>query len=185
MRPVLLSALAVASLFLSCDGDKKVKPGLELLRSRPVVLKTDSMRCLVDGRDTAMSLRQDAMTFVVYTDSSVCSTCRLKNIHLWDDILEEAKVYGDALQFCFIFAPKKEDMRSFELVISTYSPECPVFVDTMGVFERSNRHIPNDESMHAFLLDRDGNVLLVGSPLDNKRVKELFHKVVRERIKNE
>lgn len=185
MRKMLLSALTVAAICLSCTGDKEVKADMELLRSRPVVLNTDSMRCLVDGRDTAMSLRQDAMTFVVYTDSSVCSTCRLKNIHLWDDILEEAKAYGDALQFCFIFAPKKEDMRSFELVISTYSPECPVFVDTTGIIERANRHIPKDEAMHAFLLDGDGDVLLVGSPLENKRVKELFHKVVRERIKNE
>ena len=184
MRGILLSALSMALACLSCNDNKALKSDMELLRSRPVVVNIDSMRCLIDGCDTVMSLRQDAMTFVVYTDSSVCSTCRLKNIHLWDDILEEAKGYGDALQFCFIFAPKKEDVKSFELVISTYSPDCPVFVDTMGIFERDNRHIPKDEALHAFLLDEDGNVLLVGSPLDNKRIDELFHKVVRERIKS-
>lgn len=177
--------LILASFCMSCDNDVDgLRHKVELLRSHPIVLNTDSMRCLMDGCDTTMSLRKDAMTFVVYTDSSICSTCRLKNIHFWDDILEKYTAYGDALQFCFIFAPNKEDMRSFELVISTYSPDCPVFVDTMGIFERDNRHIPKDEALHVFLLDKDGNVLLVGEPLGNKKIDELLHKIVSEKIKD-
>ena len=40
--------------------------------------------------------------------------------------------------------------------------------------------------MHTFLLDRDDNVLLVGNPIWNEKIEEMFWQIVEERLgKNE
>ena len=36
--------------------------------------------------------------------------------------------------------------------------------------------------LHTFLLDEDDNVILVGSPLHNRKIEEMFYKIVEERL---
>lgn len=35
---------------------------------------------------------------------------------------------------------------------------------------------------HTFLLDEDNNVLLVGNPLENKKIEEMFWQIVEEKL---
>lgn len=177
--------LFTALTCLSCGNRRRTEAQLEMLRSRPVVLSTERMRCLKDGLDTAVVHRDRALKFVVYTDSTVCASCRLRNMHLWDDFLEETAPYGDRLQLYFLFCPRTSDLRSLRIALRTYSPDCPVYVDTAHVFERANPHLPADEALHTFLLDADGTVLLAGSPLENEKINRLFHATVRKKLNGE
>ena len=36
--------------------------------------------------------------------------------------------------------------------------------------------------MHTFLLDENNNVLLVGNPLENEKIKKLFWQIVEEKL---
>lgn len=47
---------------------------------------------------------------------------------------------------------------------------------------KQNTCIPVDKMFHAFLLDENNNVLLVGNPLENEKIEELFWKIVEERF---
>ena len=67
-----------------------------------------------------------------------------------------------------------------------FAPSVPVYVDTLGVFEDANPQIPSGGELHTFLLDRDDNVLLVGNPIWNEKIEEMFWQIVEERLgKNE
>ena len=58
----------------------------------------------------------------------------------------------------------------------------PVILDTLGQFERLNPHLPKNKALHAFLLDENNNVILVGNPLLNKKIKEMFYRIVEEKL---
>lgn len=58
----------------------------------------------------------------------------------------------------------------------------PILLDSLGEFERLNPHLPQNKALHTFLLDENNNVLLVGNPLHNKKIEEMFYKVVEEKL---
>jgi hypothetical protein len=55
---------------------------------------------------------------------------------------------------------------------------------TTPAFPRANPHIPTDERLHTFLLDRDGKVVLVGDPANNSELWELYKKTITELVEN-
>ncbi|MBS4809127.1 MAG: hypothetical protein KH071_14815 [Paraprevotella sp.] len=62
------------------------------------------------------------------------------------------------------------------------TPSCPVYLDSLGVLERANPQIPSNPDLHTFLLDEDNNVLLVGNPIWNEKIKEMFWQIVEEKL---
>jgi len=42
--------------------------------------------------------------------------------------------------------------------------------------------LPKDNLLHTFLLDENNNVILVGNPVRNKKIKEMFYKIVEEKL---
>ena len=45
-----------------------------------------------------------------------------------------------------------------------------------------NPHLPKNKALHTFLLDENNNVILVGDPLHNKKIEEMFYKIVKEKL---
>jgi len=52
-----------------------------------------------------------------------------------------------------------------------------------GSFERLNPHLPKDERFHTFLLDENNKVILVGYPVNNPKLKELYLKELNKKWK--
>jgi hypothetical protein len=123
--------------------------------------------------------------FVVYVDSLECSSCKIGNMY----------VYGDAVDFCsqtdnccrpvFVFAPRRADISTVRFKLRHLANEFPILLDSVGVFPRANPHIPTDEQLHTFLLDRDGKVVLVGDPSRNPKLWKLYKSTITELIENE
>lgn len=160
--------------------EKQMAEGIQQLQSQSVDLCTDSMRCLVNGQDTMLFRNKKNLKLVIYSDSTICSTCRMKNMHLWDGLLEESEIYGKSLDFYFIFTPAQKDLRSLELVMRTYSPNCPIYIDTMGIFGHKNPHIPKNAVFHTFLLDKDNKAVLAGDPLEHPEMRALYHQAIQQ-----
>lgn len=183
MKKIFFALPLILLCLSSCSKDDELKRNIELLRSKPVVLKTDSMRCFMNGKDTIVHIKHEALKYVIYTDAQSCVSCTLKNIHLWNEILDESKQYGERLVFLFIFAPKQKDIHSLELTLKTYSPNCPVYIDTLNIFEKDNPNILSSKMLHTLLLDEKNQVLLVGNPLRNKKINKMFHDIMNGETK--
>ncbi len=50
--------------------------------------------------------------------------------------------------------------------------------DSAMVFVRSNPAVPDNSDYHTFLLDRDNRVVLVGSPVGNPKMWELYKSTI-------
>jgi len=174
--------IALALQCFSCGERNGLKKSIEQFRSKPVTLHTDRMKCLIDGNDTVVPIENNSMKYIIYTDAESCGSCTLKNFHLWNDILDKSRMYGKNLAFFFIFAPTPKDRQVLEQTLKTYSPDYPVYIDTLHVFERENPYMKSNIMLHSFLLDENNRVVLVGNPLKNKRIDEMFHDIMKKRL---
>ena len=104
MRYTGVLLLLTALCFVSCTGKKDFKDGIVQLQSRPVSLSFDKMRCLLNGKDTVVSEERYDTDFklVVYSDTAACSSCGLKTMYLWDDLIHDLESYGKSVSLCFI-----------------------------------------------------------------------------------
>ena len=54
-----------------------------------------------------------------------------------------------------------------------------IFIDKEGAFRKRNPFFPESEIMHVLLLDDGGRVILVGNPLNNKKIEKLLYSKLR------
>lgn len=103
MRYTGVLLLLTALCFVSCTGKKDFKDGIVQLQSRPVSLSLDKMRCMWNGKDTVVSEERYDTDFklVVYSDTAACSSCGLKTMYLWDDLIHDLESYGKSVSLCF------------------------------------------------------------------------------------
>ena len=168
--------------FYGCKGRDDFKSDLKALQTRPIILPLDSMqRYNNEGNDTS-SCSVKSLKFIVYSDSVECVSCKLKRMYMWDSLMVKVEKVNIPVGFYFIFSPKKEDMSMFNFTMETIPPSGFIYVDTTNIFMRINPYIPQNPVMHTFLLDENNNVLLVGNPLENEKIKKLFWQIVEEKL---
>lgn len=148
--------------------------------SHPVKLELDSMLCRIGSRDTVLkSQKTYDYRMVVYADSVECMSCTLSNLALWYDYVKDAQTTTPNLTYIFILTPKQENQdRALQLINKKGLP-FPIYIDTLGVFNRTNPHIPQDEKYHVFLLNKQDSVLLIGDIVKNPKVEKLFKKIIK------
>lgn len=183
MRP-FSTLLCVIFVFgcISCSHDNQFKEEILMLKSNSIILHFNEMQAVYNGRDTVNAVSLDGMKLIVFTDSSSCSVCALSRMYFWNDLLGEIKYYDEKLKVYFIFSPLPKDLPSVRLSLSSLHFNQIVHLDTLGVFIDDNKHIPHHPDMHTFLLDEDNNVLLVGNPLDNEKIEEMFWQIVEKKL---
>ncbi len=115
-------------------------------------------------------------TVVVYIDSEGCTPCKLKSIYQWKRLkAEQDKLYAqDSVisNMVFITEPK-EQLEEAKKVVETFYYDANVVYDTTGYFSANNK-LPSDARLHVFLLDKDNEVVLVGSPLLGVDMMKLY-----------
>ena len=179
------ATLAILALVCisSCSRERVVRDNIVKLTSRPVTLSCNSMRLI--ACENMIDTIPKQFYWVVYSDSVDCSTCRLTNLLQWGDFIHKVKNSTDNVGFRFIFSPSRRDMGAFMCTAGTLKLSSQIYLDSSNVFARQNPHVPNDVLYHTFLLDEDGNVLLVGDPVRNIEINKMFWELVmNSRLKN-
>ena len=173
------------AVLIGCNGQvASFQEDIAILQSRPLYLPLDSMSKMETiSADSVIHIRHiEEMKLVVYTDTADCSSCVLRKMYKWNGLLKKMEAYGELFQSYFIFRPLPKDMGVFYMSLKHFTPSCPVFLDSLGVLERANPQIPSNSDLHTFLLDKDNNVMLVGNPVWNDKVKKLFWQIVEEKL---
>ena len=178
----LLTIIFSILLFISCGNRSKIKKDLEILQSKSITLPTD-IKLFVSGNDTLIDSFMDSeLKLIVYSDSIACNTCIVSKMFIWYDLVEYAKKFDNRLKYYFIFSPNKNDKNSVRFELKDALLDYPIILDSKGEFEKLNPHLPRNKAMHTFLLDKDNKVILVGNPLHNPKIEEIFYKIVEEKL---
>lgn len=144
-----------------------------------VIQFPEDVNCYVMGKDTISSLCSCKFTadykILLYVDSTGCSSCRL-NLYEWVNLIEEAdSLFQNKLSFLFYFQPKSVEDYSLLFIRERFN--YPIFVDTVNSINQLN-DFPQSVEYHCFLLDKDNKVLLIGNPILNNKIWDLYKSLI-------
>lgn len=176
MRKVVF--ILFSSLFLfSCSDDKK--HDIEVLvkewnnkeirfPENPVFMRyvTDTVPYKIPKTDYKV---------VVFVDSVGCISCKLQ-LPKWKEFMHEVDSLSDGnVPFVFFFQTK--DVRELRYILRRDNFSHPVCIDTEDSFYRLNR-FPGEMMFQAFLVDSENRVKVIGNPIHNLPVKDLYFKEI-------
>ncbi len=169
----------------SCENNDFLHEELRKIKSHNINLPMQKMtcyseKCIDKNKESDNSLLKYKM--IVFTDSSECSSCAIKSLNQWNKLLymeDKGKV-----KFYFVFSLIKGNAQEIHYAYRISGLNHPIYVDTCNAFLRANPHIPSNPLFHSFLLDENDSVILVGNPVRNKKIEELFFKILEEKKQN-
>lgn len=168
-------------LLLSCTEHHRKKQ-IEQLFSTEIILPDTSS--LFNKALDSINLNIPAK-MVVYFDAETCASCALSRIWEWDEVSHITQASGK-YQTLFIFTPKQKDLSTVKRVFQGMHMENKlVYIDDRQDFITNNPTIPEDAMFHTFLLDRKNKIVLVGNPVHNEKLWELYKNTIDQLIKNE
>ena len=167
---------------ISCNNEQSLSKELLLLQSRPIILPLNDDLILHNMDSILISEKINKLKYIIYSDSLDCTSCMINNLSSWEPILEYSKKYNGKLIFQFIFSPIKKDLRQINMLIEYSGFKHQIMIDLKKNFEKLNPHLPKNKALHTFLLDENNRVVLVGNPLRNKKIEEMFYKIVEEKL---
>ena len=126
----------------------------------------------------ASSKSNSNFKMIVYIDSTECTPCALSHLRYWNPLIKETKNID--INYIFIIAPKTKEIYDINVEMEITDLENSIYLDKKYVFLKNNKNIPKETMYHTFLLDMNNKVVIVGNPIGNKRVKNLFYKIIRE-----
>ena len=120
-----------------------------------------------------------SIKIVNYIDSIGCTRCK-SQLPLWVNLIEQLRALGveKVVVLQFIHPKTTFDANYF---LSKENYKFPVCVDTNDAFNRINQ-LPNDERFHCFLLDENNRVILIGNPVQNPKIRDLYIRTICERL---
>lgn len=166
---------------IACHDNSKLSEEILLFQKKPVRLIMQNELIINGANETAVNSTQ-CLKYVIYKDSLDCTSCAINKMYLWDNFIEYAKPYSGRLKYYFIYSPSQKDRKSIELILKNGNFGYPILLDTLNEFAKLNPHLPENRVLHTFLLDEDDNVILVGNPLHNRKIEEMFYKIVEEKL---
>lgn len=185
MKGALLFVLSSYSLMLISCGDHNLHRELEVFTEKEVVVPVE-LRQMVDGRDSLVLNSGDrSARLIVWVDSVACSSCRINQMFQYTEMIDFRKESGDGFVPLFVFSPPRAKIDDVKLTLKHSGLQFPLFIDERGLFAAANPHIPTDSRFHTFLLDKNGKVVLVGDPVNNPPLWELYKTTITQLIEND
>ncbi|ATA75400.1 hypothetical protein [Capnocytophaga sp. H2931] len=172
--------LFIVILLFSCQENPKNKIEEELLKWRgKEIIFPDSMIFTKFTGDTVPCKYQDYKhKMLIYVDSTGCTPCKLK-LGAWELLIKELNALpnGSNLSYIFYFADKKRN--EIDIILRNEGFDLPVVVDEENKLDKLNNFSDN-ENFHYFLLDEKNRVKIVGNPIYNTKVKELYFSEIQK-----
>lgn len=186
-HPIIYFLLLICIILYSgCKSNQeKVKDYIKQMESNPFAIPYSKMSCWInDSIQLKRPWEKAKMKLVVYTDSTKCSECTLKNMYMWEDFVKLEKQYHNEFEIIYIFQTKK-GLYDKKLASLFYLTELfhPMYVDSKSFFSKVNPQLPKESLYHIFLLDENNSVILVGNPLFNPKLEKMLRRILQEKFK--
>jgi hypothetical protein len=166
---LLLICLSPVSSFLGCSS--KAERELESKFSQEIVL-IDSLRSFQINRGWVLRPKSDSYKLVTYVDGT-CGQC-IYELENWKSFVEKEKL-SDVQFIVFV---RTLDLKVIEELLKQVGFDYPVIIDYEDSFSIANELSPK-RIEQTFLLDQNNKIVLIGNPLYDIHVKQLYLKTIR------
>ena len=168
--------IAIFSLALiQCGKHSDIENTLNRMKSESIVIDLHDYKVWHEPKNSVSRYKHQVFpTYLMYVDSVHCSPCKLSNLPCLDDYRKEVETKFGHLNFLVIYEPSSSDSLCLNDFVDTSSFSIPVYKDINHVFRQRNKHIPDEDYYHDFLLDKNGQIKVVGSPIVSKKIEKVF-----------
>lgn len=180
MKTLNLIILALLPIFFSCKNEQKEKEKniaqlVNEWQGKQIVFPENPIftRYLTDTTD--FRIPQSEYKVLVYVDSIGCTSCKLQ-LHKWKALIEYTdSVTQGKVPFLFFFHSK--DYKEIRYLLKSEGFYRPVCIDMDDQLNKQNK-FPADMTFQTFLLDKDNKVTILGNPIHNTAIKDLYMKQI-------
>ncbi len=180
MKTLNLIILVLLPIFFSCKNEQKEKEKqiaqlVSEWQGKQIVFPENSIftRYLTDTTD--YQIPQSEYKVLIYVDSIGCTSCKLQ-LHKWKELIE----YTDSItqgKIPFLFFFHSKDYKEIRYLLKREAFDRPVCIDMEDQLNKLNK-FPADMTFQTFLLEKDNKVVVLGNPVHNTAVKDLYLKQV-------
>ena len=170
MRKVILF-----SLFTICSC---TQPNTKKLYSNwigkeiTIPAECDFINIITEGSNSSIKI-------INYIDSIGCVRCK-SQLPLWNNFIKDLEAIN-AKEIIVLQFLHPKTINEANYLLSTTHYQYPLCIDTNDVFNKIN-HISADERFHCFLLDENNHVILIGNPVQNPKIRDLYIRTICERL---
>ena len=112
---------------------------------------------------------------LIYVDSTGCTSCKLQ-LPKWKELIAHVdSATNGSIPFIFVFQSK--DDRELRYILKRDNFDRPVCIDRGDGFDKLNK-FPQEITFQTFLLDKDNKVKVIGNPVHNLAVRDLYLKQI-------
>ena len=180
MKAFYLYILLIATSFFSCHNEQKEKENkiahlVTEWQGKQIQFPENLTftRYLTDTTD--FQIPQSEYKVLIYVDSIGCTSCKLQ-LHKWKELIEYTdSVTQGKVPFLFFMHPK--DAKEIRYLLKRDAFDRPVCIDIDDQLNKLNK-FPTNITFQTFLLDKDNKVTVLGNPVHNTAVKELYLKQI-------
>ena len=178
-------SILFALLFICSCANKKLVKEIGQFKGQQITLSSD-WDAVWKSRDTVLTTFLDApIKLVVWYDSLGCLSCAAGRMDEWNDIVSDADSIASWFRIIFLFTPKKDGLQKAFIASRSDKLNYPIFIDLHATFLKLNPQFPKNRLLHSFLLDKNNEVVMVGNPLYNPGLWELYKRTVQKMIDND
>lgn len=165
----IIRTLGLVSATVLLLGSCVKQHSIDEITDKNIKLSLNKMMCFPENlHDTTLCPKYK---YVVYVDSVECSPCKIAHLGIWNYFRNE--LLDNDADIYIIFISAKDIVQKLLEVHSSYKHRIPIYIDTLGVFERDNPHIAEmTTEYHNFLLDQDNNIVAFGDASTNHHVRD-------------
>ena len=168
---------AVSILFsflfiLSCtDGRNKIERQVNEWTNKEILFPGNPVFTSMVKDTVPYRIPKTDYKVVVFVDSVGCISCKLQ-LPKWKEFMHEVDSLSDGnVPFVFFFQTK--DVRELRYILRRDNFSHPVCIDTEDSFYKLNR-FPGEMMFQTFLVDSENRVKVIGNPIHNLSVKDLY-----------
>lgn len=181
---VVIFTLVALALYSCKNGN--IENNIKQLMSCPIEL-TSNLKYISNIYDTTTMTPESNEAYarmIIYFDSTGCGSCKISRLYEWESFVKLSKQSNDNFKRFFIFSPSKQNKDELLLSLRGNNLKHPMIFDEDNLFSEKNKHIPQNELLHTFLIDKNNNVVIVGNPINNETLYKLYIKTIQELIAN-
>ena len=175
-----ISIFLIVFLLLSCNNRvKDVQKIVKEWTGKGIQFPQNPECMLLDSIIQCPETDNNNYKILLYVDSLGCTSCRTK-LSEWKRLIQETDtLFVQKPDFLLFFQPKTNGLEELKMLLRSNGFNYPVFIEKENVIMKLN-NFPKEPKYQCFLLDKENKVVMVGNPVYNPAIWELYKKIIRE-----
>ncbi len=162
----------------ACNMDNDIKSLVRHWTDKKIEIPSQCV-FVVNAVDTVAHNDKHIFSIVNYIDSIGCIRCK-SQLPAWTNFIGEmSQMFGDKVSVMIFMHPHILIDAKYAIQKDTFP--YPICIDLNDELNKMN-HFPDDDRFRCFLLDENNRVVLIGNPIQNPKIKDLYIRTICEKL---